>query len=129
MTSAPPAAAVSPSTSGGLGSLLLHQLIQLTVLQHLAEGSQSKPENGDCGAELEGLLKRSCGAHLVVAQANAESATLTASGASAALTAAPPFSAIALSATFTLIPLLGIAAVGITHGLRPESGASVAHRR
>ena len=121
-TAAIPSAAIAPATACALGALLLHQFTELTVLKHLAEGAHSEAENRNGGAQVERLLQRPRGAHLVVAQADAETATLSvAAGWSAAPVApAAPFTTKALAASITLNTLLLlIAAVRIAHGLRP----------
>ena len=115
-------AAIAPSTPSTLGALLLHQFTELAVLKHLAEGAHSETENRNGGAQIERLLQRARGAHLVVAQADAEATTFSVStGWSASTVAsAASFSARALAASVSLNSLLlGIAAVRITHGLRP----------
>jgi hypothetical protein len=119
-------ASALPATTaaGGLGALLLHQGIQLTVFEHLAEGAHGKAEHGHGGAEIEGLLKRPGGAHFVIAQANAEATALPVALATSTATATEAASAttLLLAATATRVTLtrkrLGIA-VGIRHGLRP----------
>jgi hypothetical protein len=128
---APPATAtVSTATitstalaaaSWGLIALLFDQLIQLTVFQHLTQGSQGETENSHGGAKVEGLLQRTGRTHLVLAQADAESTAFAVARATAATAAASTtFTAVTVTArTVALSPLLLGFAVGITHGPWP----------
>ena len=43
---------------GSLGPMLGHQLIELAVLEHLADGAHREAENGNGGPEVQGLLDR-----------------------------------------------------------------------
>ena len=92
--------------------MLSHQLVELALLAHLA-GALGKPSTHG-RAQVEGLLQRANGAHLVVAQSDSETTAFAVSLApsSAAATSA-------LAAAITLSALLAGIAVGISHGLRP----------
>ena len=97
-----------------LGALLGHQLVELAVLEHLAEGPHRKAQDRHGGAQIEGLLQRANGAHFVVAQPDSETTAF-------AVSLAPPSAAAttAFAAAITLSALLAGIAVGISHGLRP----------
>ena len=99
-----------------LVALLFDQLIQLPVLEHLAECSQGEAENGHGGPQVERFLQRPGRAHFVVAQADAEAATFAIAATTATTAAATPaFSA----GPITLGSLLLGFTVGITHGPWP----------
>jgi hypothetical protein len=102
--------ATTIATTGCLRALLLDQGIQLSVLKHLPEAANGKTEYRNRGAEIEGLLKRPYGAHLVITQSNTEAA---------AFPVAATASAGAFSATACLSPALLGLSVGISHGLGP----------
>ena len=115
-------AAIAPATPCSLGALLLHQFAELAVFEHLAEGAHCEAEHRNGGAQIEGFLERPRGAHLVVAQADAETTTFAvpAGWAAAPVASTAAFTPEALTASVTLTSLLlGIAAVRIAHGLRP----------
>jgi hypothetical protein len=65
--------------------VLSHQLIQLSLLQHLAECADRKAQYGNGRAEMEGLLQRPGGSHFVVAQADAKPSWLAVSTGAATL--------------------------------------------
>ena len=132
-TSTIPSTAISaftiaaPTGASWLIALLFDQRLQLTVLQHLAEASDGKAKHSNGGAQIECLLQRSGGAHLVVTQPDPESAAFTASTAFTA-SAAASSTAEALPTSFSLSTLLLRLTVGITHGpwpgIRRKCGAS-----
>ena len=111
----------APTGASWLIALLFDQRLQLTVLQHLAEASDGKAKHRHGGAQIESLLQRSGGAHLVVTQPDPESAAFTASAAASS-------TAEALPTSFSLSTLLLRLTVGITHGpwpgIRRKCGAS-----
>ena len=111
----------APTAARWLIALLFDQRLQLTVLQHLAEASDGKAKHRHGGAQIESLLQRSGGAHLVVTQPDPESAAFAASAAASS-------TAEALPTSFSLSTLLLRLTVGITHGpwpgIRRKCGAS-----
>ena len=111
----------APTGASWLIALLFDQRLQLTVFQHLAEASDGKAKYSNGGAQIERLLQRSGGAHLVVTQSDPESAAFATSSAASS-------TAEALPTSFSLSTLLLRLTVGITHGpwpgIRRKCGAS-----
>ena len=92
--------------------MLLDQCVELAVLQHLTEAVDCETQNGNGGAQVEGLLKCPCRAHFVVTQTNAKTPAFAAA-------ATVSTTALAVAAAVSLSPLLLGIAVGITHGPWP----------
>ena len=113
-SSATPIVIAATAATVALGALLSHELVKLSLLEHLPKGADCKAEHCHGGAQIEGFLERPSGPHLVVAQSDPEAATLSVSGA-----AATSGSTTALAAAFTWSALLAGIAVGISHGLGP----------
>ena len=102
------------AASRGTGTLLFDQGIQLAIFEHLAEAPHRKAQHRNSGTQVEGFLKSTHGAHLVITQADAEAATFAIPGPATATTIAS-----AITATFTLSPILLGISVGISHGPWP----------
>jgi hypothetical protein len=120
---------------------LLNHIVQLAVLEQLGSGAEGKTKRRHCGAQTEGVLDGTGGAHLIVTEADAKPARLPATLVSptgwpscTALALLLPLLPEVLLAILVVLALLGRvlnrwSVGGVGHGQGIVLGASVTHQR